>query len=88
MENIDYSKIEDLARLQFTTDEVAILCLFSPAVFEEDSEALQAFMRGRLGAQAEVRSSVLVQSISGNTQSQKHFQDLADNSEQDISEDQ
>jgi predicted kinase len=79
-EKTKYEAMEELAELQFTTGEVAIIMECEESVFESDEKAAAAYMRGKLRAQAEVRKAMLQMAKQGSTPAQKEFQKLAENS--------
>ncbi len=82
-----YTEIESLAELQFTTKEISIITEQPESVFQSDTKAVQAFLKGRLKAQAEVRRSILNMARQGSTPAQKEFQQLVEMSEQDYETD-
>lgn len=75
--------IEEMAALQFSTAEVAIIAEVPENAMAADPGAT-SFLRGRLKAQAEVRESVREMARQGAAPAQKQFLDLAAKSEPDI----
>jgi hypothetical protein len=75
-----YKQIEELAELQFTTAEVAIIMECEESIFAKDEKAAASYMRGKLKAQAEVRRAMLQMAKQGSTPAQKEFQKLAESS--------
>ena len=79
-------QIEDMAALQFTVEEVAIIVDVTPAAIA-DGTAAQAYLRGRLRAQAEVRRSILDMAKEGSSPAHKQFMALAESSEPELNHD-
>lgn len=79
-ENDIYTKISELAELQFTVCEISIIIEKEPDFFDKNQKALKAFLKGRLSAQAEVRKAMLQMAKQGSTPAQKEFQKLSEES--------
>ena len=75
-----YEEIEELASLQFTTKEIAIMIEHPESIFDDDPVALRSLMSGRLKAQAEVRKAMLQMAKQGSTPAQKEFFKLSEES--------
>lgn len=70
------AQIEDLATLQFSVDEVAVIMDMKAAQLS-DGDGFRAYMRGRLKAQAEVRRSIVSMAKQGSSPAHKQFLELA-----------
>jgi len=70
--------IEDMARLQFSPEEVSIICGVPSGVMRTCEDMATAFLRGRLKAQAEVRQALVSMAIQGSTPAISQFHSLAD----------
>ena len=68
--------VEELASLQFSPEDVAIIAEFDATEFDTDEVLAAAYMRGRLKAQGEVRRAVLQMAKQGSTPAQKQFMQL------------
>jgi len=79
MDASSLAHIEEMATLQFSIEEVAIITALGVADLRCGPGAT-AFMRGRLRAQAEVRAAILQAAKQGSTPAQKEFQKLATDS--------
>ena len=77
------AQIEDLASLQFSMEEVAVIVDAQAADLAE-GEAMRAFLRGRLRAQAEVRRSIVSMATQGSAPAHKQFLELAAESRPEI----
>ncbi len=76
-----YKAIEELGELQFSTHEVAIIIEREEKIFEDDPQAVKAYMKGRLTAQRDVRRALLELARQGSTPAQKEFCKMAQESE-------
>ena len=76
-------EIEELASLQFSVAEVAIILDATEQALAE-GEPLRAYLRGRLKAQAEVRRSIVSMARQGSNPAHKQFLELAAESRPDI----
>lgn len=70
------TEIEDLAALQFSVEEVAVV-MDMPSAQLSEGDGLRAYMRGRLKAQAEVRRSIVSMAKQGSSPAHKQFLELA-----------
>ena len=75
-----YAKITEVASIQFKPEEVALILEVSSTIFDDDPNALRAFLVGRLQAQAEVRRAMLQMAKQGSTPAQKEFSKLSEES--------
>ncbi len=73
------AQIEDLATLQFSIEEVAVIVDATAAELAE-GEPMRAYLRGRLKAQAEVRRSIVSMAKQGSAPAHKQFLELAEES--------
>lgn len=73
------TQVEELAELQFTTAEVAAILQCPPSRLDAGTMA-EAYERGRLKAQAQVRKTILKMAKDGSTQAQRRFLELAERS--------
>lgn len=73
-------ELEDLAGLQFTPDECAVIMGLTreeiAAAIEQQPEVRAAYDRGRLIASAAVRKAIFTQAKQGSTPAQKQMMDL------------
>ena len=60
------AQIEELAALQFSMEEVAVI-VDVPAAALAEGEPMRAYLRGRLKAQAEVRRSIVSMAKQGSS---------------------
>ena len=81
---MNFEEIEKYAKYQFSIDEIAIIIECEAREIEDSEEALQAYMRGRLKTQAEVRESLIQMATSGSSPAQKEFFRIADKSSFEI----
>ena len=79
-----YSKITEVAALQFKPEEVALILEVPSTIFDDDPAALRAFLVGRLQAQAEVRRAMLQMAKQGSTPAQKEFAKISEESSIEI----
>jgi hypothetical protein len=77
------AEVEELAALQFTVAEVAVV-LDLPTAALSDGDGLRAFLRGRLKEQAEVRRSIVSMAKQGSSPAHKAFLELAAQSEPEL----
>ncbi len=76
MTHDQHAEIEELAALQFSVAEVAIIMDATEQALGE-GEPLRAYLRGRLKAQAEVRRSIVSMAKQGSNPAHKQFLELA-----------
>ena len=80
--------IEQMAGLQFSLDEVALIADVVKSAFEDNgSKESIAYLKGRLKAQAEVRQSILSMAKQGSSPAHKQFLDMAKESEIELEDD-
>lgn len=70
--------VEDMARLQFSPEEVAIICGIPSGAMRASEDIATAFLRGRLKAQAEVRQALVSMAVQGSTPAISQFHQLAE----------
>jgi hypothetical protein len=73
----DLQKIAEMAELQFTDDELQLICEL-PATDMRDLDVRRAIAAGRLKAEATVRLSIKTSAEQGNSPAQKQFIDLVE----------
>ena len=79
--------IEEMASLQFSLDEVALIADVAKLAFEDnESKESRAYLKGRLKAQAEVRQSILEMAKQGSSPAYKQFLEMAKESEIELEE--
>jgi hypothetical protein len=76
------SQVEEIAALQFSKQETAVICECPVSDLSPAKQGGKAWLRGRLKAQAEVRKAMLQMAKQGSTPAQKDFQSLAIRSEE------
>jgi len=81
------AQVEELATLQFSMEEVAVI-IDKPVGELSEGDPMRAYLRGRLKAQADVRRSIVSMAKQGSAQAHKQFLELAEESRPEIDHDQ
>ncbi len=82
MNETTLDKIKEYARLQFTVDQVETVCDLKDGIIEGSNEASNAYLAGRLQAQAEIRQALMDDITENrNTQAAKTMLQIAEETE-------